>query len=66
MLKEKIIKYIIYALEEYKKFYKIKGKEASIFFSENNIYDFIIENYEALHTGSSENLIKDIEEYVKK
>lgn len=62
---KKLVKYIVYALEEYKKAHRISGYEVTKLFNSNDVYSFIIDNYEALHTGSSENLVKDIDEYVK-
>lgn len=61
----KIVKYIVFIIEEYKKRQKLSGSRVTNYFQDNNIYNFIINNYEALHTQSTENVLLDINEFVK-
>ena len=61
-----VAKYIVYAIEEYKRNKKMDGKDVANIFKTNNIYDFIEQHYQSLHTGSSENLVLDIDQYMKK
>lgn len=64
-MKNEIVKYISYAIEEYKKKHNLSGSEVSNYFKKYYIYDFIENNYDTLHISSSENLLLDIDEYVK-
>lgn len=61
MTKE-IANYIVYSIEEYKRQKNLDGRTVVEIFRKNKIFDFVEKYYESLHTGSSENLILDIDQ----
>ncbi|GHU48425.1 hypothetical protein FACS1894200_05460 [Spirochaetia bacterium] len=52
--------FLIYCIELYASNNNISGKEAYNIFERNNIYAYIHDTYEALHTISDEMILDDI------
>lgn len=64
--KEKDILYFVsFCIEEYKKHTGKTGREISSLFEECDIYPYLRNNYDTLHTQGSHWLMAEIDEYVK-
>jgi len=62
MLKD--LDFVIYCLEEYKAAYRLTGRQVIHVFTKYNVYDFIENSYDALHTFSSDNIVWNIRDYI--
>ena len=57
--------FLVYCAEIYKDNKGLTGKELSQLFNKYNIWNFIYECYEALHTTGESYIINDIDEFIK-
>ena len=51
-------------MEEYKLEKKLSGRALSELFRKYNVFDYIIESYDALHTTGTKYMINDIDMYI--
>ncbi len=62
---DKVEKFAIFAIEEYRAKKGLSGKDAFNLFEESGLFDYIIEFYDVLHSYSSEYLENDFDEYLR-
>lgn len=60
------IDFVVFCIEEYKSRTNLSGKEVVTIFSNKNVFDFIVNNYNALHTTGSEYIVNDIRIFASK
>jgi hypothetical protein len=56
---------VIFCLEEYRKELNINGEEAIEVFENYNVFKFLEEYYEVLHTQSMKYIIDEIKEFIR-
>lgn len=56
--------FYIYSLERYRFIKGLTGAEAASLFEENDIYGYISQYFEVLHTMSDQLIVQDIDEYI--
>ena len=61
----KINEFIIFCIENYKQKVKLTGKEVYELFEKYELFDYLYNGYDVLHTQGDEWLMKDIDEYLK-
>ena len=57
--------FLIYTIEEYKYIENKSASDVIDIFTKNNLFDYIIRNYEALHTMGGKAIIDDLNSYEK-
>jgi len=57
--------FVIFCLEEYRKELNINGEEAIEVFENYNVFKFLEEYYEVLHTQSMKYIIDEIKEFIR-
>lgn len=62
---EKIMEFVSFCIENFKVKYNMKGKDVANVFSSLGGIDFLIENYEILHTQGKEYILSEIELFLK-
>jgi hypothetical protein len=62
---DKITKFIVFCIEEYKKAEKLSGRQVMNIFNKYRVLDYIIAYYEALHTTGSRYIVDDINLYIE-
>lgn len=62
---DKITKFIIFCIEEYKKSEKLSGKQVISIFNKYRVLDYIVAYYEALHTTGTKYIVDDINFYIE-
>ncbi|MDR1739691.1 MAG: DUF3791 domain-containing protein [Bacteroidales bacterium] len=62
---DKVEKFAIFAIEEYRAKKGLSGKDAFNLFEESGLFDYIIEFYDVLHSYGSEFLENDFDEYLR-
>lgn len=60
-----IQKFIIFCLENYKTKNNLSGNDTSELFNTYNVFEYLEEGYEILHTQSMNYVVKEIEEFIK-
>lgn len=60
-----IQKFIIICLENYKIKNKLSGNDTSELFNTYNVFEYLEEGYEILHTQSMNYVVNEIEEFIK-
>jgi len=58
---EKIIEFVSFCIEEYKFRHHLSGDVVVKLFEDNRIIDFLINNYEILHTQSKQYIQEEID-----
>ena len=58
--------FLIYVIEEYKYLENKTAKETIELFTANNVFDYIIRHYDALHTMGGRAITDDINSLIKK
>jgi len=61
----KYIDFIIYCIEEYRWAYKLTGRQVISIFNKYNVYEFIENSYDALHTYGSDNILWNLRDYIE-
>ena len=56
--------FLVYCIENYKTEKNLTGSETVILFDKYGVFDFIKDNYEALHTISDDYIMHDISDYI--
>ena len=59
--KAKILEFVSFVIEEYKRANHLSGSETAAFFEKHKILDFLIDNYEALHTQGKQYILSEID-----
>lgn len=59
-----IERFIIFCIESYKAVKQIDGNEALKEFEEYDVFTYLTEGYEVLHTQGKQYIVADIEEYI--
>lgn len=59
----KELRYLIFAIEEYKKAYNLSGKEVYEVFTKYDFFSYIVELYELLHIQGQQYLFNELEKY---
>lgn len=62
---KKINDFIIFCLESYKSNYNIRGNYAYNIFKKYDLFNYLQECYDVLHTQGQEYIINDIDIYLK-
>ena len=62
---DKITKFIVFCIEEYKKAEKLSGKQVIRIFNKYRVLDYITAYYEALHTTGTKYIVEDINLYIE-
>jgi len=57
--------FIVYCMEEYRWAYKLTGRQVIAIFKKHNLYEFIEDSYEALHTYGSDNILWNLRDYIE-
>ncbi len=57
---EKIAEFVSFCIENYKVEHAISGEKAMDFFERNDVLDYLITNYEILHTQSKQFILEEI------
>ena len=57
--------FVIYVIEEYKKAHNLNGKEVISIFNKFNLINFVRNGYGALHTVGSNEIVWNIDEYIR-
>ena len=60
----KNLDFIIYCIEEYKNARKLTGRQVIKIFEKYNVYDFIDNSYDALHTFGCDNITWNLQDYI--
>jgi hypothetical protein len=63
---DKIIQFVVFAIEEYRAAKNLSGKEAFALFQKSGLLDYVEEFYDILHSQGTEYLIYDFDEYLSK
>ena len=58
--------FLIYVIEEYKYLEKKSAKDIIDIFTEHNTFDYILQNYDALHTMGGRAIVDDINLFLEK
>ena len=57
-------KFLIYCMEIYKRAEKLNGVQVLERFSQYNLFDYVLEFYEILHTHGVSYILQDINNYI--
>ena len=60
----KIYKFIIFCLEHYRNFRKISAMEALSSFQKADVFQYLADGYDVLHTQGKDYLVRDIDEFI--
>ncbi|BDR65766.1 DUF3791 domain-containing protein [Clostridium tetani] len=62
---EKILEFVSFCIENFKIKFNMKGRDVANLFYENGITDFLIDNYDMLHTQGKEYILSEIELFLQ-
>ena len=65
-LDEMKAEFLSFAIEAYKTKLGVSGAKVAEYFDESGTLDFLLENYDLLHTISKEQLLSEIERFLRK
>lgn len=57
-------KFLVYCVEQYKSAKGLTGRQVSELFSRYNVWDYIYECFEALHTTGDQYIVQDIDLFI--
>ena len=60
----KIYKFIIFCLEHYRNFRKISAMQALLLFRQTDVFQYLTEGYDVLHTQGKDYIVADIEDFI--
>ena len=63
---KEIGQFLIFCLEEYKAAESLSGASAFALFEKNDVFDYLKESYDQLHTLGSAALVEDIRDYLRR
>jgi len=58
--------FLIYVIEEYKFLENKKARETIKLFNENNVFNYVLKNYDALHTMGGRAIADDINLFINR
>ncbi len=61
-----VLQFYTYCLENYSKYNRIEGINTWALFKETGADDYVIDNYDLLHTQGTEYVLDDIKQFIKK
>ena len=61
----KIYKFIIFCLEHYKFFKQISAMQTLLLFRQTNVFQYLVEGYDVLHTQGRDYIVADIDDFIK-
>ena len=61
----KTLDFKVFCFEAYKSYHKLKGRETMDLFAKYNVFHYISNFYDVLHTAGREYIIQDIDIYIK-
>ena len=61
----KYMEFIVYCIEEYRWANRLTGRQVISIFNKYNLFDFIENSYDALHTYGSDNIVWNLRDYIK-
>ncbi len=56
--------FLVYCIERYRYAKNLSGAEISELFDKYNVYDYIVNFFESLHTMGENLIIQDIDDYI--
>ena len=59
------LEFVAFCIEQYKMATKQTGYEVEQLFQQRGVIDFLIDNYEILHTQGEQTIMNEIDEYLK-
>lgn len=62
---DRIIGFTVFCLENYKQVHNMTGKDALEIFNKNQVFDYIKNFYDILHSTGDGYIIKDIDRYIE-
>ena len=65
-LNEMKAEFLSFAIEAYKTKLGVSGAKVAEYFDESGTLDFLLENYDLLHTIGKEQLLSEIERFLRK
>ena len=65
-LDERKAEFLSFAIEAYKTKLGVSGAKVAEYFDESGTLDFLLENYDLLHTVGKEQLLSEIERFLRK
>ena len=65
-LNEMKAEFLSFAIEAYKTKLGVSGAKVAEYFDESGTLDFLLENYDLLHTVGKEQLLSEIERFLRK
>jgi hypothetical protein len=60
----KIYKFIIFCLEHYRNFKQITAIQALYLFRQTEVFQYLVDGYDVLHTQGREFIVADIEDFI--
>lgn len=63
---EQIIEFVSFCIENFKVVYKMPGKEVANLFNEKGVIEFLISDYDILHTQGKEYILEQIARFLEK
>ena len=61
----KYMDFVVYCIEEFRWANKLTGRQVIAIFAKHNVYSFIEDSYEALHTYGSEDILWNLRDYLE-
>ena len=58
------VEFIVYCIEEYRASNKLTGRQVINIFNKYDVYDFIDNSYDVLHTFGGDNIVWNIQDYI--
>ncbi|WP_343761705.1 DUF3791 domain-containing protein [Clostridium oceanicum] len=59
------MEFVSFCIENFKVKFQMKGRDVSVLFYESGITDFLIEDYDLLHTQGKEFILSEIELFLQ-
>lgn len=63
-INEEVLNFVVFMIESYKIKYNITGKETYDLFNKYDVFSYLIEGYDLLHTLGRDYLVNDVNEYI--
>lgn len=63
---EQVIEFISFCIENFKVAHKMHGKEVANLFNEKGVIEFLISDYDILHTQGKEYILSEITRFLEK
>ena len=60
----KILKFIIFCIEYYKKYGQITAMQALSLFRHTGVFQYLADGYDVLHTQSKDYIVADIDDFI--